>query len=96
MALRISWTDKARYQLDEIIEYLEYNWTEKEISVFFKKLERGLKEISESPSRQKKSQRKEGAYEYQLSAQTTIFYSFNQEEVIVLYLWPNKMNPEKL
>ena len=96
MALIIKWTDTAKYQLDDIIDYLELNWTDREIRHFFLKLEEGLSTISESPSRHKKSQRKEGAYEYQLSAQTTIFYSFNEEEVIILYLWSNRMDISKL
>lgn len=45
MALEIVWTDEAKNQLDEIITYLEENWTEKEISKFFVRLEECLTEI---------------------------------------------------
>ena len=38
MALKIVWTPKALEGLDEIIEYLEIHWTEKEILVLEQKI----------------------------------------------------------
>jgi hypothetical protein len=35
MALEIVWSDEANEGPDEIIEYLEENWTKKEIHHFF-------------------------------------------------------------
>ena len=96
MALKVAWTEEAEKQLDDVILYLESNWTEREIRNFFKKLESAITKIKSAPDRHKKSQRKEGTYEYQLSPQTTIFYSFNAKEIVVLLLWPNKTNPKKL
>ena len=96
MALEIEWTKTAEDQLEGITSYLEANWTEKEIKQFFRKLEGGIETISAHPKQQKKSIRKEGTYEYQLSPHTTIFYSFNKVKVTVLLLWSNKMDPSKL
>ncbi len=96
MALKIEWTSEAENQLDEIIEYLEENWTNKEIRNFFRKLEEGLAIISKQPLQQKESLRKVGTYEYQLSRQVTILYSFNTTVATILILWSNRMNPKKL
>ena len=96
MALAIEWTLEAEKQLDDIIEYLESNWTDREIRNFFRKLEKALKVISNKPLQQKISERKEGAYEYQLSPQTTLFYSFDKTTATILVLWLNKMNPTNL
>jgi plasmid stabilization system protein ParE len=49
MALAIKWTLEAEIQLDQIIEYLEKNWTHREIKTFFTKLEEGIKTISKNP-----------------------------------------------
>ncbi len=49
MALVIEWTLEAEKQLDDIIEYLESNWTEREIRNFFRKLEKALEVISSKP-----------------------------------------------
>ena len=49
MALTVRWTQEAVDQLDGIIEYLELNWSEKEIRTFFRKLEKAVGSISEYP-----------------------------------------------
>ncbi len=46
MALIVEWTEEAESQLERIIEYLEENWTDREVRNFFTALERGLKIIS--------------------------------------------------
>ena len=46
MALEIVWSEEAENQLDRIVDYLEENWTEKEIEKFFKRLEEALKQLS--------------------------------------------------
>ncbi len=96
MALAIEWTDTAEAQLDDIIAYLESNWTPKEIRQFFNKLEQGIATIASHPTQHKKSIRKANTYEYQLSPQTTIFYTFDAEKVTILLLWSNRMNPNNL
>ena len=96
MALEVVWTDEAKVQLDEIITYLENNWTNKEIISFFRRLEEGLIQISENPHRFKQSDRMKGAREFQLFPHTTLFYSYNDRQVAVMVLWANRKNPGKL
>lgn len=96
MALGIVWTKVAETQLEDTIEYLESNWTHKEISKFFKRLEEALDEISKYPQRSKLSQRKVGAREHQLSRHTTIFYTYTETTVAILVLWSNKKNPQDI
>lgn len=96
MALEIVWTEEAEEQLEEIITYLEEHWTEKEITKFFKRLEDGLSEIENAPHRYKDSIRKPDCKEFNLSPQTTIFYSYNNQVINILLLWINKKNPENL
>ncbi|MFN2430218.1 MAG: type II toxin-antitoxin system RelE/ParE family toxin [Cryomorphaceae bacterium] len=96
MALELIWTQTAERQLDRIIEYLQTNWTEREISQFFKKLEKGLETIRTASNTQKKSHRKAGTFEYQISPQTTIFYTFDDKKATILLLWSNRMNPENI
>lgn len=73
MALKIEWSELASKDLDEIIEYLEGNWTEREIRKFFHRLEECLGNISSAPNLAKDSIRKTGTKEYQHSQKTTIF-----------------------
>ena len=96
MALKVRWTQEAVNQLDGIIEYLELNWSHKEIKSFFRKLEEAVRSISEYPDRNKLSERKPGTREYQLTRHTTIFYDFDDAHVTILLLWQNMMDPKKL
>lgn len=96
MALEVVWTNEAAKQLVEVIEYLEENWTETEISNFFTRLEESINSICNNPDTYKNSLRKKGTKEFQLSKKTTIFYSFDDQVVNVLLLWPNKDNPDGL
>lgn len=96
MALRVVWSDLAKDQLDEIIDYLESSWTDKEISSFFQRLEQGIESIRKNPATYKQSIRKEGVREFQLSKQTTIFYIFDEKEITILLLWTNRKDPDKL
>lgn len=43
MALEVVWTDEANEGLDEIIEHLKDQWTDKEIHNFFTRLEESWK-----------------------------------------------------
>jgi len=96
MALRVVWTKEAEDQLDEIIAYLESNWTNREISNFFERLEKSINQIRTNPNTFKNSERKPNTKEFQLSKQTTLFYSFDERTVNILLLWSNRMNPEDL
>jgi plasmid stabilization system protein ParE len=96
MALKVRWTQEAADQLDGVIEYLELNWSEKEIRTFFRKLEEAVTSIAEHPDRNKLSERKGGAREYQLTRHTTIFYDSDDAHVTILLLWQNLMDPKKL
>lgn len=96
MALEIVWADEAREGLEEVIEYLEINWTEKEIRRFFNRLEECLEKIKEAPGRQKDSQRKPGAKEYQHSPQTTIFYTYDKKTINILRIWTNVKDPDSM
>lgn len=92
----IVWSDEANEGLDEIIEYLENNWTDREIKNFFIRLEVCLDKIAEAPHRQKDSLRKPGTKEYQHSPQTTIFYSYDNNHVNILRVWMNAKDPDNL
>ena len=46
---RILWTDRATFDLQSIIDYLLYKWTEKEVQNFVRKLEKRLELIFVNP-----------------------------------------------
>ena len=61
---KILWTDHAITELKETIEYLENNWTEKELRTFSTKLDHTIELISKSPEMFPESlEKKEGRSE---------------------------------
>jgi plasmid stabilization system protein ParE len=94
VALEIRWTIEADGHLDEIIDYLERNWSEKEIIQFYDRLEESLQLISSNTF--KVSIRKPNTHEFLLAPHTTIFYEFNESYVYILALWQNRKDPKKL
>ena len=58
MALEIVWTKRAKKGYDEILEYLEEQWTNKEISKFVKYTFEYIENISEYPEILKASKKK--------------------------------------
>lgn len=90
MALEIFWTAEAEIQLEKIIHFLESNWTNKEITSFFKRLEKSLTAIVLNPTTYKLSHRKEGVREFLITKHNTIFYTFDDHYVYIISIWSNK------
>lgn len=96
MALKIRWTARAVLELDDIIEYLEKNWTRKQLSEFFTELEKARESIRNFPERNKNSLRKPGLRAYQLRPEVTLFYIFDDEYATIMLLWPNRKDPNSM
>lgn len=96
MALDVIWAPEAIELLEEIIAYLKKHWSEKVVRSFVQRLDRAIEELQESPDRYKKSLRKPDTHEFKMAPQTTIFYSFDEENLYILLVWPNRKNPELL
>ena len=90
MALEVIWSDEALQQLRTTIEYLENNWPESSVKDFFERLEDGLKAIQNNPNTYKKSLRRPGFREFQVTSHNTIFYTFSKSHINIVSLWSNK------
>lgn len=58
MALGVIWSERAEKGFEEIIEYLEKRWTEKEISNFIQDVDSFLKLLEKNPNMLKSSGKK--------------------------------------
>ena len=96
MALVIEWADDAILQLKQLYEYLEAEWTEKEIRIFTKKLDNQLNLISNQPTLYKRSEKLLGARECIVTKHNSLFYIFDKNKLYVLMLWSNRMGDNKL
>lgn len=90
----IDWSDEASDNLDSIIDYLQNRWTEREISRFFKKLDKRLNLISVNPLLFPVIDFAPNLRRSVLTEQTTIYYEIKIDVVVILSLFDNRKDPQ--
>ncbi len=97
MALVVRWTKEAEDTFDEIIEYLEENWSEKEIQNFVRTVQKVIGQIEKNPYQFKASRYQEIRKAF-ITKHNSLFYYVNEaDKVIELYaFWDNRQNPQEL
>ena len=93
---KLIWSDEALNNLKGIINYLEINWTNREIKKFAQLLEKQLLRIKENPFLFAESDKSNGLRRSVLSKQTTIYYRINDNDIRIISLFDNRQNPNKL
>lgn len=92
---KLIWSRRAQTDLTSILNYLEENWTEKEITEFFKKLEKQIFIIQEQP-KAFPATKKNNVRRSVLSKQTTIYYDILGDVIRIVALFDTRQNPKKL
>ena len=93
---KIIWSDEALNNLNEIINYLEYRWSKREIKKFAQLLDKQLKLIEDNPHLFAVSAKSNGLRKSVLSTQTTIYYIITDCKIRIVTLFDNRKNPNKL
>ena len=92
---KILWTDHAISELKETIDYLENNWTEKELRKFSVKLDHTIELISKSPKIFPESFEKKGIRKAVIEKHNNLYYRININSIEILSLFSNRKNPAK-
>ncbi|CAD0009391.1 type II toxin-antitoxin system RelE/ParE family toxin [Flavobacterium salmonis] len=92
---KILWTDFALKELEKTIEYLEENWTEKELHHLAIKIEETLSFISENPNLFQISDVKKGIRRVIILNHNTLYYRFQNNQIEIISFFSNKQNPTK-
>jgi plasmid stabilization system protein ParE len=82
--------------LESILNYLESNWTEREVSRFKAQLNRNLEIISRFPAIFPESKSKSGLRRAVLNKQVSIIYQILEESVLIAYLVDNRQDISEL
>ena len=93
--MKISWTPQAKISYFNIIEYLQEEWTDKEIKKFAHKTEVILKLISKNPKVFIRSGKKD-IHKGFITKQISLYYKIEKEGVVLLTFWNNSQSPDKL
>ncbi len=94
--LKIKWTEEASLNLENIISYLETNWTSGELTRFFQKLEKQLILLSNFPDAYPISRKKNKIHRCVLTKNHTIYYKVLEDSIVLLSLFDSRQNPLKL
>jgi plasmid stabilization system protein ParE len=98
MAYVIEWTLHAQDELNEAYNYLEENWTSREIARFSGLLEDKLSLILKFPFIYSASTQKKSVRRCVVSKQSSLYYQVDikTERVVVLSFFDNRQDPNKL
>ena len=91
---KVLWTDHALSELKETIEYLETNWTERELRTFSAKLDHTIELISKAPELFPTSFEKKGIRKAVVEKHNNLYYRINNNSVEIVSLFANRKNPQ--
>ena len=92
---RILWTDFALSELEKTIEYLEENWTEKELRNLATKLEEILSLISQNPNLFQASEIKKDIRRVVILTHNTLYYRIVNDQIEIISFFSNRQSPKK-
>ncbi len=92
---KILWTDHALSELQKIIEYLEDNWTEKELKIFARTLDHTVELISKNPDLFQTSKEKTNVRWAVILTHNSLYYRTRENTVEILSLFDTRQNPKK-
>ena len=93
---KIVWTTKALNTYNSIINYLEKEWTEKEVQNFISETNSLILRLTRYPEIGRPSQKRKNTRIYLLNKHTTLTYHFSarKTQITILLFWNQKRNPK--
>lgn len=92
---KIKWTSHALIELADTIDYLQKNWTDRELKKFSQELEHTLQLISRNPELFPTSKSKIDIRKVVVAKFNSLYYRINQNSIEVLSLFSNRQDPDK-
>lgn len=93
---RIIWSDASLNNLKSIIEYLQNNWTEREIKKFAQLLDNRISFLTSNPYSFPATNHPMKLRKIVISKQISIFYQPFENHVRIVSLFDNRRNPAKI
>lgn len=92
---KILWTDNALKELEKTIEYLEENWTEKELRNLALNLEETLTLVSQNPNLFQVSDIKKEIHRVIVLSHNTLYYRIGNNQIEIISFFSNRQSPKK-
>ena len=92
---KILWTDFALSELEKTIEYLEKNWTERELRNLASEIEDTLTLLSHNPNLFQASNLKKEIRRVIVAKHNTLYYRIKNNSVEIISFFSNRQSPKK-
>ena len=92
---KILWTDFALKELEKTIEYLEENWSEKELRNLAENIEEKLALISQNPNLFQASGHKKEIRRVVILTYNKLYYRVTNEQIEIISFFSNRQSPKK-
>jgi plasmid stabilization system protein ParE len=92
---KIHWTDNALRELELTIQFLEENWTEKELQNLARSLEETISLISQNPHIFQASKKRKDVRRAVILSLNSLYYRVAADQVEILSFFGNRQNPKK-
>ncbi len=93
MNRRIRFSKNASAKLENLLVYLEIEWSMKVKENFIVKLDRSLLQIQNHPDSFPASEKINGLRKCVVTKQTTIFYKYSDQAINVVAIFDNRQDP---
>jgi len=93
---KLYWSKRALDDLENIVDYLAENWTQKEIKNFVRRLDRRLDLITINPRLFPLTKRRKNLRRSVLTGHTVIYYVTIKNIVTIVALFDPRQRPSKL
>jgi plasmid stabilization system protein ParE len=94
MGKEIRWTDRAIKDFESVLNYLNSNWSDKEVINFISKAEKLTTIIVENPFLFRKTGTK-NFRESLITKHNLLVYKVTKKQVFVVTVWDTRMHPVK-
>jgi hypothetical protein len=91
----IKWLPEAEVTYSLVLEYLDQNWTSKEITKFIDRTYEVISYLTTNPKQFIYSKNKD-AYRVDVTRQVSLYYLIKSTEVELLIFWDTRQDPNKL
>jgi plasmid stabilization system protein ParE len=93
---KIKWTNHALYELKKTFEYLEENWTERELGKLSNEIERVILLLSKNPDLFQSSNKKLNVRKAVITKHNTMYYRKNENIIEILSFFSSQQDPNRL
>lgn len=94
MVKEIIWTPQAEKSHTEVIDYLNDEWSEKEVVKFIVRSDKIIRHISHYPMAYR-SAGKEDVREAVITKHNLLLYRMSVRKIYLLYFWDTRKNPAR-